>query len=267
VLHEEIVHLYEQEPDLLELPQVLFTSVARLLDADVVAYTEFHQASGEFRSVMSVEDAPEKRARAIDAFARHMHSHPLWVHDPAFFKERALRESDFFDDEEFLALPIVKEVFLPSRARYLITIVMAHENYVLSISGYRVIGRSRFSDEDRDRLEAFRPHILRTYRQAQQRTLAKLTPEQRLGLAFPDLTPRQLEVASWLAQGKSNEDIAAILAVGIDTVKAHVKALYSKIGSNSRLGTAIIAHTAPPFVSLPPLWKLPLSAWGPRSTS
>jgi DNA-binding CsgD family transcriptional regulator len=34
--------------------------------------------------------------------------------------------------------------------------------------------------------------------------------EQRRG-GGPDLSRRQLEVASWLAQGKSNDDIAEIL--------------------------------------------------------
>ncbi|MGY4222834.1 hypothetical protein ACVMIH_000195 [Bradyrhizobium sp. USDA 4503] len=50
----------------------------------------------------------------------------------------------------------------------------------------------RSSDEERDRMQGFRPHILRGYRQAQERTLAALTPSDRLRLAFPALTPRQI---------------------------------------------------------------------------
>ncbi|WP_456860413.1 hypothetical protein [Bradyrhizobium sp. USDA 4503] len=41
-------------------------------------------------------------------------------------------------------------------------------------------------------MQGFRPHILRGYRQAQERTLAALTPSDRLRLAFPALTPRQI---------------------------------------------------------------------------
>lgn len=106
--------------------------------------------------------------------------------------------------------------------------------------------------------------MLRSYRQAQERTLAKLTPAERLRLAFPDLTPRQLEVASLIASGKSNEEIAIILGTGIDAVKAHVKAIYGKIGSDNRRAMVAIAHTVPPFAKLPPLWKLDLEAWGGR---
>jgi DNA-binding CsgD family transcriptional regulator len=264
-LKEEIIRLYEQEPDLLKLPQILFDGIGRLIDAEVVAYAEFHHKSGDFRALVSVEDDPAVRARAMEAYSRHMHTHPFWQNAPEFYGDQALRESDFFDDKAFFELPMVKEAFVPSQAHRILSIVIEYDGYVLTISGFRVIGRPAFSDHDRDCLQAFRPHILRSYRQAQQRTLSKLTPRERLGFAFPELTMRQLEVASWLAQGKSNEDIATILNVGIDTVKAHVKALYSKLGSDGRLATAVIAHTTPPFAKLPPLWKLNTDAWGAHS--
>lgn len=264
-LSQEIIRLYENEPDLRELPRLLFDGVGRLVDAEVVAYAEFHPPSRDLRALVSVGGDPEARARSMAAFSRHMHTHPFWQGDPGFFGEKALRESDFFDEETYLGLPMVKEVFLPSGARRIISIVIENEGYVVRLSGYRVLGRPAFSDDERDRLEAFRPHILRAYRHAQQRTLAKLKPGDRLRFAFPELTGRQVEVAAWLAEGKSNEDIAAILDVGIDTVKAHVKALYSKLGADGRLAVAVIAHTIPPFAQLPPLWKLTSEAWGART--
>ncbi|MCB4770391.1 LuxR C-terminal-related transcriptional regulator [Ancylobacter sp. Lp-2] len=263
-LAQEIVALYEAEPDLIGLPAALFAGVARLIDCEVTTYSEFHHTSGEFRSIMSVEDDPGRRMQAIAAYARHMHSHPFWSYDPGFFGERALRESDFFDEEQFLALPIAREVFLPSNARHLMAIVIQHEDYVLTIAGHRVIGRPPFGNAERERLEAFRPHVLRSYRQAQQRTVAALTPADRLRVAFPELTPRQLEVASWIANGKSNEDIATILGVGVDTVKAHVKAIHAKIGADGRLAIAVIAYTFPPFERRPPLWRIGGDVWAGR---
>ncbi|MFG1465913.1 helix-turn-helix transcriptional regulator [Xanthobacter sp. DSM 24535] len=261
-LSQEIVALYEAEADLLQLPSLLFAATARLIDAEVITYSEFHHASGEFRSVLSVDDEFSRRTTAMAAFARHMHSHAFWSFDADFFGEQALRDSDFFSDEEFLALPIAQEVFLPFGARHIMSIVIRHGDYVLTITGHRVIGRPPFGDTPRDRLAAFRPHVLRCYRQAQERTLAALTPADRLRIAFPELTPRQLEVASWIANGKSNEDIAAILNVGIDTVKAHMKAIHAKIGADGRLAIAVIAYTIPPFARMPPLWRLGENVWG-----
>jgi DNA-binding CsgD family transcriptional regulator len=142
------------------------------------------------------------------------------------------------------------------------TIVLPHNGYVLTVTAVRIVGRPAFSDIERDRLQAFRPHLLRVYRQAQERTIARLTPVDRLRYAFPDLTPRQLDVASWIARGKSNDEIAAILEVGVDTVKAHVKAINGKLGADNRVGTAVLAYTALPFAQFPPLWKLDVGAWG-----
>lgn len=261
LLKDEIIRLYENEPDLLNLPAVIFDSVARLTGADVVGYAEVHHPSGDFRALMSIDDDPAKRAQAMQAYARHMHSHPFWQYDPQFFGTRALRESDFFSDEEYFQLPIAQEAMLPSGAHRMMAIVIEHEGYVVTVVAHRIVNRPAFDDAERDRLQAYRPHVSRCYRQAQQRTLATLGPTDRLRMAFPALTPRQLEVASWIAQGKSNEDITVILDVGIDTVKAHVKAIYDKIGADGRHAAAVIAHTVAPFAQMPPLWKLEAGAW------
>jgi DNA-binding CsgD family transcriptional regulator len=260
-LKGEIIFLYESEPDLLTLPNILFAIIGRLVDAEVVTFTEFHHQNQDFRSLVSVEDDPVRRAQSMQAFARHMGSHPFWQCEPSFFGDRVLRDSDFFTEEEFLELPIAKEAMLPSGARHMISMVLQYADYVITVVGHRVVDRPPFSDQDRDRLAILRPHILRSYRQAQERTLAKLTPAERLKLAFPELTPRQLEVASWLVQGKSNDDVAGILEIGIDAVKAHIKALYTKINSDNRRAAMVIAHTVSPFANMPPLWKLHLAAW------
>ncbi|MBP0631543.1 MULTISPECIES: LuxR family transcriptional regulator [unclassified Cupriavidus] len=254
---DEVIRLYEHEPDLHELPALLFESVAALTDCDLSGYTELHQASGECRALLSEQGDPGMRAAWAQAFAgRHMQGHPFWEYDPAFFGECALRESDVFSHDEFMALPVAREVWLPSRLHRLMAVVMQHDGYVVTVAGLRVAGSPPFSDGDRERLQALRPHVLRCYRQAQQRTVARLGPAQRLRLAFPALTPRQLEVCGWLAQGKSNEDIAAILGVSVETVKVHARVIYDKTGVEGRHAVSAIAHTVPPVAQLPPLWTL-----------
>jgi len=261
ILLQEIVRLYEAEPDLLTLPPLLFESVVRLTDSDVVAWTEVHHRSGEMRALLSVEDDPARRATAFQAYARHAASHPFWQKDPAFFGERAVRESDVFTDEEFMALPMAREVFLPSGAHRIMGVLMLHGEYSLDLSAHRVVGRPAYSDAERGRLQIYRGHVLRAYRQAQQRTVGKLPAADRLRYAFPELTQRQVEVAVWVAEGRSNEAIAGAMSVSQDTVKAHLKAIFSKIGTDSRLALAKLVHTVPPFSQMPPLWKLPLETW------
>src|SRR6478735_5800516 len=194
ILLQEIVRLYEAEPDLLTLPQLLFEGVVRLTDSDVVGWTEVHHRSGELRALLSVEDDPDRRQAAFQAYARHAGSHPFWQKDPAFYGERAVRESDVFTDEEFMALPMARDVFLPSGAHRIMGVLIQHGEYALDLSAHRVIGRPAYSE-------------------AQQRTVDNLPPADRLRYAFPELTQRQVEVAVWIAQGNSNEAIASAMNV------------------------------------------------------
>lgn len=48
------------------------------------------------------------------------------------------------------------------------------------------------------------------------------------------LTPRAAEALLWLAQGKTNSDIAIILGITESTVKKHVQEMFNKLGVETR---------------------------------
>ena len=48
------------------------------------------------------------------------------------------------------------------------------------------------------------------------------------------LTPRAAEALLWLAQGKTNSDIATILGITESTVKKHVQEMFEKLGVETR---------------------------------
>lgn len=51
----------------------------------------------------------------------------------------------------------------------------------------------------------------------------------------PDLlTPREAEVLELLQSGRSNAEIAAVLHVGIETVRTHTRRIYRKLGVRTR---------------------------------
>lgn len=64
------------------------------------------------------------------------------------------------------------------------------------------------------------------------------TPErlEKLGL-----TPREAEVLFWVAQGKTNPEIATILGIGLTTVKKHLEATFAKLGVENRTSAATVA--------------------------
>ncbi|GIP44914.1 transcriptional regulatory protein LiaR [Paenibacillus sp. J45TS6] len=60
--------------------------------------------------------------------------------------------------------------------------------------------------------------------------------------AHEDLTDREMDVLRLLAQGKSNQDIADTLIIGIKTVKFHVTNILAKLDVDDRTQAAIYAY-------------------------
>ncbi len=56
------------------------------------------------------------------------------------------------------------------------------------------------------------------------------------------LTPRELEVITLIAQGRSNKEIASQLSIAEHTVKTHVRNVMEKLSLNTRLQIAAYAH-------------------------
>lgn len=59
-------------------------------------------------------------------------------------------------------------------------------------------------------------------------------------LAQYQLTPRELDVLSWVAKGKTNRDIAEILGMSPRTVNKHLEHIYVKLGVETRAAAAAL---------------------------
>jgi Response regulator containing a CheY-like receiver domain and an HTH DNA-binding domain len=103
--------------------------------------------------------------------------------------------------------------------------------------------------------------LLSAIRSRLERAAQQATPEFRPNFDSPkpletvlDLTPRVAETLLWLAQGKTNADIATILGNSESTVKKHVLEIFDKLGVETRGAAALralevlsspAAHTKP----------------------
>jgi DNA-binding response OmpR family regulator/DNA-binding CsgD family transcriptional regulator len=67
-------------------------------------------------------------------------------------------------------------------------------------------------------------------------------PAQRR-LSSAALTPRETEVLSWLAKGKTNRDIGDILGMSPRTVNKHLEHIFEKLGVETRTAAAAIASS------------------------
>jgi DNA-binding NarL/FixJ family response regulator len=60
--------------------------------------------------------------------------------------------------------------------------------------------------------------------------VARLLGRKRVHSALDELTPREREILSLMAEGRSNKAIADRLALELKTVEGHVRAIFSKLG-------------------------------------
>jgi DNA-binding CsgD family transcriptional regulator len=82
---------------------------------------------------------------------------------------------------------------------------------------------------------------------ALRRLEKQLLPINRRGRPKTELTNREREIATLVAQGKSNLAIADELFIGERTVETHVSSIFAKLGVTSRTElAAIILRTAAP---------------------
>ena len=60
-------------------------------------------------------------------------------------------------------------------------------------------------------------------------------------LATAALTPRETEVLSWIAKGKTNRDVGEILGMSPRTVNKHLEHVFEKLGFETRAAAAALA--------------------------
>jgi len=83
------------------------------------------------------------------------------------------------------------------------------------------------------------------HHEKQQAALANVELKPDFDSAVPleslGLTPREAEVLLWIAQGKSNSEIATILGCAENTVKVHIARIFEKLGIENRNAAAMRA--------------------------
>lgn len=75
---------------------------------------------------------------------------------------------------------------------------------------------------------------LRTVAQGRRHLSPDLTRRLNARRLGPTITPREREILAFIANGRANKEIAALLAVSEDTVKRHVSHILEKLDVNDR---------------------------------
>jgi DNA-binding CsgD family transcriptional regulator len=158
-----------------------------------------------------------------EVFNRHFDRHPLVRFHGFEGGEQTQRISDSVPFERFRRSALYNDYYRRIRIDHAMALpVYVRDGLLVSF----VLNRTRrdFSDRERALLDLLRPHLARIY--------------QRVSLSSR-LTAREAETLRWVAAGKSDVQIGAILGASPRTVQKHLQRVYEKLGVEGRTAAAM----------------------------
>ncbi len=256
------------EPDVLR--RQLLTSLQRLIPHDLGAC---HWMQPERHEIAAWYE-PQRRSLPVptEEFWRLIEKHPL---NAVLFTlpSRAWMLSDVMSRKSFRQTELYTRLYRPLGVDCELTAVLPDEQqrgkYFL-ISLHR--SEHDFTERDRTLLNLLLPHIARAqHRLALQREEDShpsnpFTNEAQFhdwlqGRTNWQLSPRESDVLFWLAQGKTNDEIGAILGIAGRTAETHALRIYPKMGVENRYGAiTTVAQMTVRHDRTAPLLRPPISS-------
>jgi len=191
------------------------------------------------KKILVIEDEPEMR-RNITTLLRYHHYEPVAAADGREGVEAARRDRPDL---------ILCDVMMPELDGYGVLQALQSEAALARIPFIFLTAKGEKNDlrsgmdlgaddyltkpvANAELVRAVEARLRRAERQANREfkpDFSSAEPLLNLGL-----TPRAAEALLWLAQGKTNSDIASILGITESTVKKHVQEIFEKLGVETR---------------------------------
>ncbi len=209
----------------------------RLVSSELTTLSVCNLDSGHRRVVCDQPGAISRRE--LEVFDRYFFEHPLvreHGRNPAAVTRRI---DDLLPGSAFQRTPLFNDYYCAIRIDHVMAVPIHIDRHILVSF---VVNRSKrgFSDRDRERVEVIRPHLGHLYRLS---THAPRSNESFAEVEAP-LTVRERDVLDWLGAGKTDKDIAAILAISPRTVQKHLQRIYEKLGVETRTAAVMRAIAA-----------------------
>ena len=200
---------------------------------------------------MTALDEPEQKVRAFEAGAVDYITKPVHVPEvlariTAHLQIRSLQKS--LADE--LALRVEAENQLAHSLDRAVLILDGSDRLVFATRLAMDLLHKYFPDQAGSaspKLADTPSLTIRRFSEPGRRDLQMLVLEERGAPPGPaalmklGLTAREAEVLYWIAQGKSNPDIATILGASVRTVHKHVEHVFQKLGLETRNAATVAA--------------------------
>lgn len=187
------------------------------------------------RNTRRVVGSPEGAISTADrvSFDRHFAAHPLVRYHADTPGAGTHRISDSLNAAKFRASSLYNEYYRRIGIDHAVAVPLFVDRGLL-VSFVLNRARRDFSDRECALLDLVRGPLSALYRNLLARKKAQ-------GFGALPVTPREREVLAWLAAGKTDKDIGAILGMSPRTVQKHLQHIYEKLGVETRTSAVVRA--------------------------
>lgn len=174
----------------------------------------------------------------VQRLMEQIESHPFTMHARRTGDWGPLALADFWTDAQLKRSSLWRDVYRHVGVGRLLACAAFRGNRVGTLNVCRPLGAPHFSERDRMMLKLLLPHYVQALQAAERETMR----HQGEGETLPTLglTKREVQVAAWLARGRTNGEIARILAMQPRTVEKHVERILIKLGVENRTAAAMV---------------------------
>lgn len=244
----DLLHaLIEASPDRTRFARTGVEMLPKLVASDITTLSVCHLLTGQ-REVIG-HPRPALAAEDIAAFDRHFFEHPLVRYHTGHPGRGAHRLSDAMPARQFKRTALYNDYYRRIGIRNAVAVPLHVDSGLLVSFVLNRTGRD-FTDDEMRELESVRHALAALYRQTLtlERNRLSNAPVATADQSDPDalpvervrarvaiaLTRREREILSWVASGKSDAQIAAILGRSVRTVQKHLENAYVKLGVENR---------------------------------
>lgn len=236
----EVLPLLYQETNVTRLPEVFVDVLARLLPGESHGVVIHDHAARQRR--WHLRPAAADHEALVPGFFANFHEFTPAAHRHSTGTGEALALSDFVSRARLDRLAIYADYYRRLGLADDLNINVTHGRATLCAAVLR--SRRGFRGDERETMNALRPHFRQAWSNAE--SLARRAPPdhaatppapeqsaERLEVRY-GLTPRESDVLIWVAQGKTNPEIATILGIRPYTVRTHLERVFLKLGVETR---------------------------------
>jgi DNA-binding CsgD family transcriptional regulator len=214
-----------------QFAQPVVEALARLVPGEIVGYNERELASHRIlvTAVAPSFAPPDEVSSAVMTFCSEYPLSMMRRHS----ETRALKISDFASSIQLHRLDYYNHALRPLGIEHQMRLWLTAPS---GVARFFYISRRRadgdFAERDRDLLELVRPFLLAFHERFDVHVAEEATTD--------GLTDRETEILAWVARGKTNQEIAALLVVSPHTIRKHLEHVFQKLRVHTR--TAAVAR-------------------------